>query len=71
MAPSPDPSSPPPPQPSDAHVDTASRVVTAAAYMCETTPNVVFDSVGDMVTEVLTLADHDDDGDSDDAEESK
>lgn len=46
-------------------------MVTAAAYMCETTPNVVFDSVGDMVTEVLTLAGHDDDGDSDDAEESK
>jgi len=38
------------------HVDTANKLVTSPAYMADTGPGVVFDSVGGMITEVIKLA---------------
>ena len=38
------------------HVDATHKVVTSAAYMYEGAPFEIFDSVGNMVDEVLKLA---------------
>ncbi|XP_063677106.1 glutamine amidotransferase-like class 1 domain-containing protein 3, mitochondrial [Bolinopsis microptera] len=40
---------------SEAHVDSKNKVVTTAAFMCETDLHEIHDGVGAMVTEVLKL----------------
>ncbi|XP_077198959.1 glutamine amidotransferase-like class 1 domain-containing protein 3, mitochondrial isoform X3 [Paroedura picta] len=39
----------------DAHVDTANKVVTTPAYMCETELHHIFDGIGTMVKHVLKM----------------
>ena len=39
----------------EAHVDSKNRVVTTAAYMCETGLDEIFDGIGEMVEGVLRL----------------
>lgn len=38
------------------HVDAANKIVTTPAFMCETKLHEIFDGIGEMVKEVLSLA---------------
>lgn len=41
---------------SEFHVDVTNKFVSAPAYMCATTPNVVFENLGKLVKATLALA---------------
>ncbi|XP_064631402.1 glutamine amidotransferase-like class 1 domain-containing protein 3, mitochondrial [Lineus longissimus] len=41
---------------SSAHVDVSNKIVTTAAFMCNTGVHEVFDGIGSMITNVLRLA---------------
>ena len=39
----------------EAHVDSANKIVTTPAFMCETAVHEVYDGIGEMIEHVLKL----------------
>ncbi len=40
----------------EAHIDKANKVVTTPAFMCETAVHEIYDGIGQMISNVISMA---------------